>query len=122
LPKLTSAATTIITPKKRRMGSVLDAILKSTKMPTPVTTEASDDKIEDVREVAAASASSIHIKARPLGATPTELVKEIFPKKTPHHLLPRHLPRVIWTIMFDMLRESDYQKSRLLKCNIMPRT
>jgi hypothetical protein len=46
LLKLTSAATTIITPKKRRMASVLDAILKSTKMPTPTTAEASDTKLK----------------------------------------------------------------------------
>jgi hypothetical protein len=61
LPKLTTAATTTMTPKKRRMASVL----KSTKMPSPATTEASDDKIEDVREVAVASASSIHVEAGP---------------------------------------------------------
>jgi hypothetical protein len=46
LPKLLTAATI---PRKRRMGSVLDTVLKSTKMPTPATTKASDDKIEDVR-------------------------------------------------------------------------
>jgi hypothetical protein len=46
LPKLTSTATTIITPKKRRMASVLDAILKFTKMPTPATVEASDTKLK----------------------------------------------------------------------------
>jgi hypothetical protein len=70
LPKLTSAATTTITPKKRRMASVLDVVLKSTKTPTPASAKASDEKIEDVREVAAASASSIHIEVGPLGATP----------------------------------------------------
>jgi hypothetical protein len=43
LPKLSTATTT--TPRKRRMVSVLDAILKSTKMLTPITTEASEDKI-----------------------------------------------------------------------------
>jgi hypothetical protein len=81
LPKLTSTPTTTITPKKRRMASVLDAVLKSTKMPTPASAEASDKKIEDVREVMAASASSIHIEVGPLGATPAELVKESLPEK-----------------------------------------
>jgi hypothetical protein len=76
LPKLTSTATTTITPKKRRMASVLDAVLKSTKTPTPAYVEASNEKIEDVREVVATSASSIHIEAAALGATPAELVKE----------------------------------------------
>jgi hypothetical protein len=42
LPKLTTAATT--TPRKRRMTSVLDAVLKSTKMPTIVSIEAPEDK------------------------------------------------------------------------------
>jgi hypothetical protein len=81
LPKLTFAATITMPPKKRRMASVLDAVLKSTKMPTPASVEASDDKIKDVREVAAASASSIHIEEGPLGATPAELVKESLPEK-----------------------------------------
>jgi hypothetical protein len=82
LPKLTTVATTTMTPKKRRMTSVL----KSTKMPTPATIEASDDKIEDVREVAVASASSIHVEARPLGAKPVEMVKESLPGKPTSHV------------------------------------
>jgi hypothetical protein len=81
LSKLTSAATITMTTKKRRMASVLDAVLKSTKMPTPATTEDYDDKIEDVREVAAASSSSIHIEEGPLGAMPADLVKESLPEK-----------------------------------------
>jgi hypothetical protein len=81
LLKLTTDVSTIMTLKKRRMASVLDAILKSTKMPTPAATEASDEKIEDVREEAAVSASCIHVQARPSGATPVELVKECLPKK-----------------------------------------
>jgi hypothetical protein len=58
LPKLTTAAT--MTPKKRRMASVLDAVLKSTKIPTPASTEAPKDKAEDLREVSTASASPTH--------------------------------------------------------------
>jgi hypothetical protein len=79
LPKLTTATTT--TPRKRRMSSVLDAVLKSLKMPTPITTEASEDKIEDLREVAAANASLIHVEAGPSGTKPVELVKESLPEK-----------------------------------------
>ena len=42
------------TPRKgRRMASVLDAVLKSMKLPTSVSTEASEDKIKDLREVTA---------------------------------------------------------------------
>jgi hypothetical protein len=76
LLKLTSGATTTITSKKRRMTSVLDVVLKSTAY-----AEASDEKIEDVREVALASASSIHVEAGPSGAAPVELVKESLPEK-----------------------------------------
>jgi hypothetical protein len=74
LPKLTTVTT--MTPRKRRMASVLDAVLKSMKMTTPVSTEAPNDKIEDLREVAAASASPIHIEAGPLETKPVELAKE----------------------------------------------
>jgi hypothetical protein len=63
------------------MTSVLDAVLKSTKMPTPITTEASEDKIEDLREVVVASASPIHVEAGPLGTKPVELVKESLSEK-----------------------------------------
>jgi hypothetical protein len=45
LPKLTTAA--VITPRKgRRMSSVLDAVLKPSKVLTPVSTKASEDDIE----------------------------------------------------------------------------
>jgi hypothetical protein len=63
------------------MASVLDVVLKSTKTPTFTSAEASNEKIEDVKEVAAASASSIHIEAGPSGAMPAELVKESLPEK-----------------------------------------
>jgi hypothetical protein len=99
LPKLLTAATT--TPRKRRMTSVLDAVLESTKMPTPAITETSDDKIEDLMEVTAPSASPIRVEAGPLGAKPVE---------------------VTYNILFDMLRGNNYQKSKLSKCIIMQRT
>jgi hypothetical protein len=121
LPKLTYTATTTITPKKRRMASVLDAILKSTKTSTPASTEASDEKTEDVREVAAASASSIHIEAGPLGATPAELVKESLLEK-PTSPVPEAPAQGDLDYIVRHASESDYQKSRLPKCNTMPRT
>jgi hypothetical protein len=49
LPKLSATATT--TPRKRRMASVLDAVLESVKTPTLASAEASGNKIEDAREV-----------------------------------------------------------------------
>ena len=55
LPNLTTAAT--MTPRKgRRMASVSDVVLKSSKVPTPVSTEASEDNIEKL-VVTVASAS-----------------------------------------------------------------
>jgi hypothetical protein len=57
LPKLTTAATTAMTHNKRRMASVLDAILKSTNIPTHASTEAPKDNVEESREVSIASAS-----------------------------------------------------------------
>jgi hypothetical protein len=58
------------------MASVLDAVLKSTKSPTPACVEASNEKIEDAREVATASASSIHVEVGPSEAALVELVEE----------------------------------------------
>jgi hypothetical protein len=85
LSKLLTAATT--TPRKRRMASVLDVVLKSTKMPTPTITGTSDDKIEYVRDVAAPSASPIRVEAGPSGAKPVELSKESVPEKPTSPLL-----------------------------------
>jgi hypothetical protein len=93
LLKLTSGTTTTITPKKRGMANILDAVLKSTETSTLASAEASEKKIEDVREVAAPSASSTHVKAGPSGATLLELVKECLPEN-PHLLFPKHDPRV----------------------------
>jgi hypothetical protein len=75
------STTTTMTPRMRRMANVLDVLLQSTKLPAPATTKVSDDKIEDAREVATASASPIHAEAEPSGATPVELVKENLPEK-----------------------------------------
>jgi hypothetical protein len=79
LPKLSTTATT--TPRKRRMASVLDAVLQSTKLPAPTTTEFIDDKIEDASKVVNASASPVHVEAGPSGAAPVKLVKENLPEK-----------------------------------------
>jgi hypothetical protein len=92
LPKLSTIATA--TPKKRRMASVLDVVLESMKTPTPATAEVSGKKIGDTKEVVTASVASPHADAGPSGATPVRLMEESLPK-SPHRLLPKHLPRVI---------------------------
>jgi hypothetical protein len=76
LPKLTTAGTTTMTPKKRRMANVLHAILKSSKISTPASTEAS-------REVTATHIAPTHTEAEASGAKPTELAKEKSTLHTP---------------------------------------
>jgi hypothetical protein len=83
LPKLTTAATIAVTHNKRRMTSVLDAILKSTDIPTHASTEAPKDNVEESREVSIASASPSHAKAETSGAKPAELEKEKSTLPTP---------------------------------------
>jgi hypothetical protein len=75
LPKLSATATT--TSRKRRMASVLDAVLVSVKTPPP----ASGGKIEDAREVVTASISSVHAEAGPSEAAPEKLVEDSLPEK-----------------------------------------
>jgi hypothetical protein len=74
LPKLLTTATT--TPRKRRMASVLDAVLESVKMPTLASTEASGGKTEDAREVVTIRFSFVHAEARPLEVALVKLVGE----------------------------------------------
>jgi hypothetical protein len=74
LPKLTTATT--ITPRKgRRMASVLDAVLKSSKVPTPASAKTSEDKIEELEGAIAASASLAYTEAGPLGIKAAEQEK-----------------------------------------------
>ena len=63
LPKLST--TTAGTLRKRRMTSVLDAVLESAKMLPPTSIEASGGKIEDAREMVTASTSFVHAEAGP---------------------------------------------------------
>ena len=47
------------------MTSVLDVVLKSLKVSTPASTMVPEDKIEELGEAAAASASPAYVVARP---------------------------------------------------------
>jgi hypothetical protein len=47
LPRLTTAVT--MTPKERRMVSVLDVVLKSTNIPTPTSIKAPKENVEESR-------------------------------------------------------------------------
>jgi hypothetical protein len=88
------SATTTGTSRKRRMASVLDAVLESVKMPPPTSTETSGGKIDDAREMVTASTSAAYAEAEPLETAPEKLVEESLPEN-PQPLVPMHLPRVI---------------------------
>jgi hypothetical protein len=61
-PSSVSAAT----PRKRRMASVLDTVLESTKMSPPASTETSSEKTKDAKEVVAASTTIAPTEAGPI--------------------------------------------------------
>jgi hypothetical protein len=88
------SATATMTPRKRRMASILDAILESVKTPTPASTEASGEKIEDAREAVTASASSVHAETGSSEAAPVKLVGESLLEK-PTTSVPEAPPRAI---------------------------
>jgi hypothetical protein len=74
LPKLTTITT--ITPRiGRRMDNVLDAVMKSSKVPTPASAKTSEDKIEELEGAIAASASLACAEAGPLGIKAAEQEK-----------------------------------------------
>jgi hypothetical protein len=72
LPKLSA---TTGTPRKRRMASVLEAVLESMKTSPPSSVEASGGKIEDAREMVTARTSA-HAEAGPSETAPENLVEE----------------------------------------------
>jgi hypothetical protein len=73
LPKLITA--TIVTPRKRRMASVLDAILKSSKVPTLASTKASEVNTKKLVR-APASVSPALAEPGPSRSKPAEQEKE----------------------------------------------
>jgi hypothetical protein len=75
LPKL---PVTIGTPRKRRMASVLEAVLESMKTPPPPSSEASGSKTEDVPEMITASTSA-HAEAGPSEAILENIAEESLP-------------------------------------------
>jgi hypothetical protein len=76
LPKLPA---TTETPRKRRMASVLEAVLESVKTPPPSSPEASGSKTDDVSEMISASTST-HVEAGPSEVVPKNLTEESLPK------------------------------------------
>jgi hypothetical protein len=67
-----------MTPRKgRRLASVLDVVLRHSKMATP--TRVSKDKVEELEEAVATSAASDYAKVGPSETRPIERVKESLP-------------------------------------------
>jgi hypothetical protein len=66
------------------MASVLDAVLESTKVPSPASAEASSGKTKDVKEAIAASAAIALTEAGPSETRPIELAEESAPEGSKH--------------------------------------
>jgi hypothetical protein len=63
------------------MASVLDAVLRPSKMATSAPSRVSKDKIEELEEAVTASATPDCTKARPSETRPTEQINESLPEK-----------------------------------------
>jgi hypothetical protein len=57
--------TTLITPKRRRMASVLDAVMESTKVLTPTSTEVPSMGEKNTKETAEATITRVEAEAGP---------------------------------------------------------
>jgi hypothetical protein len=85
LPKVSTIPAA--TPKRRRMASVLDAVMESTKVPTPpLAPEKEGEALNKSSEASMVQATfeagpSVPTKAYPSGATPPTLAKDCVPKK-----------------------------------------
>jgi hypothetical protein len=79
---LKPSSVSAVTPRKRRMASVLDAVLESIKTSAPASTEAPSEQIKDAREDVAASAANAPTEAGPSETAPIALVEESAPEKS----------------------------------------
>ena len=76
------SSTTTATLRKRRLASVLGAILESMKVTISASTKVSGEKSEDVRERIAASMATALAKAEPSKDVPIRLVEDSVPEKS----------------------------------------
>jgi hypothetical protein len=122
LPKVTKAPAT--TPKRRRMASVLDAVIETTKALTPApakkvveaaTTEAEDEVVPSlfVDTKPAATNEGAEQESLGFGLTTEEKIAEEAKS------VPKLCPRIL-TLLFIMLLARGYLKERLQKLIIMP--
>jgi hypothetical protein len=77
---LSKLPTTTGTPRKRRMASVLEAVLESMKMPPSSSVEASGSKTKEVPKIITVSTST-HAEAGPSEVIPENHTEESLPEK-----------------------------------------
>jgi hypothetical protein len=53
------SSTAIVTPRKRRMASILDVVLESVKVPVPASAEATGEKSKVAREAITARMANV---------------------------------------------------------------
>jgi hypothetical protein len=112
LPKPSSVFA--VTSRKRRMVSVLDAVLESIKTSAPASAKAPSEQIKDAKEAATTSTANAPTEAGPSETVSIPLVEESTPEKSKSSA-PKHLKKAGIYSLFDMLRESSYLQSRLPK-------
>jgi hypothetical protein len=118
----------IVTPRKRRMASVLDVVMESVKTSTPTTTEVPrteakvSKKSNDVgmaQTISDAGPSGVPIEARPSESASIILEKEGASKKFKSPAPGAPAKELEFIVRH--ASGSNYQKSKLSKRNIMPR-
>jgi hypothetical protein len=124
LPKVSKAYT--ITPKRRRMASVLDAVLESTRASTPAPAKETIEAATARAEPEAGPSVPLNQSQLGLGGVLNKDLQTsvLFWRKKTHLkrlnlLLPKHLLKNL-TILFNMLRVKGCLKRKLRKTNTMP--
>jgi hypothetical protein len=112
------------TPMRRRMASVLDAIMESVKVQTPAS--APDTEGEALKKSDEAGVAQATSEAGPslspkyiLRGLLLESRKKKMPLRNLNLLLPKHLPKS-WILSCDVLQGSNCRKNRLPKLDNMP--
>jgi hypothetical protein len=124
LPKVAKAPA--ITPKRRRMASVLDAVMETTRALTPAPAKKVAETVMARAETKAGP--SVPTEAKPAATeqraeqespdTGMALENKDAPKKL-YLLFPKHRPKIL-TLLFDMVREKIFLKKKSWKPNTTP--
>jgi hypothetical protein len=113
LPKVWKAPA--ITPKKRRMTSVLDAVMESTRASTSALAKETTETATTRAEPEAGPSVPLN---KDLQASVLLWRKKTRPRRL-NLLLPKHLLKIL-TLLFDMLRVKGCMKGKLRKPNTTP--